>query len=74
MKKLYRSRNDRMWAGVLGGVARYFNIDSSIVRLGFILLLLATGVFPFVILYIIAIYVIPEYPRGMEHRSVIDEQ
>jgi phage shock protein C len=32
-KKLYRSRNDRMIAGICGGLAKYFNIDPTIVRL-----------------------------------------
>ena len=32
-KKLYRSSNDRMVGGVCGGIAEYFNIDSSLVRL-----------------------------------------
>jgi len=34
MKKLRRSRSDRMIAGVCGGVAEYFDIDPTIVRLG----------------------------------------
>lgn len=33
MKKLYRSRKDRKIAGVCGGIAEYFNIDSTLVRL-----------------------------------------
>jgi len=32
-KRLYRSRNDKMLAGVCGGVAQYLNIDPTIVRL-----------------------------------------
>lgn len=35
-KKLYRSNNDRMLAGVCSGLAKYFNIDPTIVRLGFV--------------------------------------
>ena len=33
MKKLYRSRNDRFFAGVCGGIAKYLGIDSTLVRL-----------------------------------------
>ena len=33
MKKLYRSRKDRVFAGVCGGIAEYLGIDSTIVRL-----------------------------------------
>ena len=42
-KKLYRSRKDRMIAGVCGGLADYFNIDVTWVRLIFVLLFLAGG-------------------------------
>jgi len=37
MKRLYRSRDERMVAGILGGVAKYFNIDPTIIRLAFVL-------------------------------------
>ena len=36
-KRLYRSRNQRMICGVCGGVAEYFNIDPTIVRLAWLL-------------------------------------
>ena len=39
-----RSRNDRMIAGVAGGLAAYFKIDPLIVRLGFALLAMLNGV------------------------------
>ncbi|MEZ4727847.1 MAG: PspC domain-containing protein [Caldilineaceae bacterium] len=39
-KRLYRSRNDRMVAGVCGGLAHYFGIDPTLVRLAFAVLLL----------------------------------
>ena len=37
-KKLYRSRNNRMICGVCGGVAEYFNIDATLIRLLLVLL------------------------------------
>ncbi len=39
-----RSRNDKMIAGVCGGIARYFNIDPVIVRLIFVLSVFLGGV------------------------------
>ncbi|MFN8492806.1 MAG: PspC domain-containing protein [Caldilineaceae bacterium] len=39
-KRLTRSSNDKMIAGVCGGLANYFNIDPTLVRLGFVALLL----------------------------------
>ena len=37
-KRLYRSRDSRMLCGVCGGVAEYFNVDPTLIRLGMVLL------------------------------------
>lgn len=42
-KKLYRSREDRVVFGVCGGLAKYFDVDSAIVRISFVVLSLASG-------------------------------
>ena len=42
-KTLYRSESDRMIAGVCGGIAAYFDVDSSIVRLLFVCIILLGG-------------------------------
>lgn len=42
-KKLYRSRNDRVIAGVCGGLGAYFNVDPIWVRLLFVLFFFAGG-------------------------------
>lgn len=57
-KRLYRSRSNRMLCGVCGGVAEYFNIDPTLVRLGFVLLCCAAG--SGVIAYFIAAVIIPD--------------
>lgn len=58
-KRLYRSRDDRMIAGVCGGIAEYFNIDSTLVRLLFVFGTLGTvsGLFW---AYIIMMIIVPE--------------
>ena len=61
-KRLYRSRTKRMLTGVCGGIAEYFNVDETIVRLGVALLTTVTGVFPGLIFYFIAAVVMPESP------------
>jgi len=61
VKKLYRSKKDRMIAGVCGGIAEYLGIDSSIVRLLWVLLCLLNGIG--IILYIAAAIIIPEAPE-----------
>jgi phage shock protein C len=60
--RLYRSREDRMLFGVAGGMARYLDIDPSIVRIVWALLAIAGGAG--LLLYIVAAIVIPEAPVG----------
>ena len=62
-KKLVRSTTDKMIAGVCGGLAAYFGIDTVIVRILFVLFGLAGG--PGVLLYIILWVVMPEDTSGM---------
>ncbi|MBZ0291996.1 MAG: PspC domain-containing protein [Anaerolineae bacterium] len=59
-KKLYRSRSNRQIAGVCGGIAEYFDLDPSIVRLAFLAVTLFGG--PGLILYIVLAVVVPEEP------------
>lgn len=61
-KKLYRSRNDRVIAGVIGGIGEYTGVDANVLRLIFILLLVFTAFIPLTIFYIIAMLLIPEEP------------
>jgi phage shock protein PspC (stress-responsive transcriptional regulator) len=57
-KRLVRSTSNRVIGGVCGGVAQYLNMDPNLVRILTVLISLFTGV-P-VILYIIALFVVPE--------------
>ena len=59
-KKVYRSNKDKMIGGVCAGVAEYFDIDPTIVRLAAVLLFFAEGIG--LLLYIVAWIVIPEQP------------
>lgn len=59
-KTLYRSRGDRMISGVCGGIAEYFDVDPTLVRLIAVLLAVAGG--GGVIAYIIMAIVVPEEP------------
>ncbi len=43
MKKLYRSNQQRMVGGVCGGIAEYFNLDPTLVRLGWVLFCALAG-------------------------------
>lgn len=59
-RRLYRSRVDRKIAGVCGGLAEYFKIDPTLVRLLFVLGLVFVG--GTLLAYIILLIVIPEEP------------
>ena len=61
-KRLYRSTENRMFAGVCGGIAEYLDVDPTLVRLAFVALSLMGG--PGVPLYIILMLVAPEKPEG----------
>ncbi len=60
-KRLYKSNNNKMLDGVCGGIAEYFDIDPTLVRLGWILFC-AMGGSGF-LAYIIAAIVIPSNPE-----------
>lgn len=59
-KRLYRSRENRMICGVCGGIADYFNVDPTLIRLG-LMLLACTG--SGILAYFIAAIIIPDQPR-----------
>ena len=59
-KRLYRSVRDKKLAGVCGGVAEYFNIDPTIVRI--LWLIFSLFYFAGVVAYIIAVLVVPQNP------------
>ena len=61
-KKLYRSRTDKKLSGVCGGLAKYLNMDVSILRLIVVLVSLFTGVVTGLIVYLVCALVIPEEP------------
>ena len=57
-KKLYRSSTDYKLAGVCGGIGEYFNIDSTLIRLAWILFSVMGGAG--VLAYIVAAIVMPK--------------
>ncbi len=59
-KKLYRSRKNKILAGVCGGIAEYFNQDPTIIRIIFAILFLGFGIG--LLAYIVAWVLIPVNP------------
>lgn len=62
-KKLTRSAN-KILAGVCGGIAEYFEIDPTLVRIAYAALTLFTAGFPGVLLYIIMLLLMPQAPTN----------
>ena len=69
-KKLYRSTTDKKFAGVCGGVAEYFDIDSSIVRIVIALVAIFTAVVPCLIIYAVIAFILPEAPAYTPYEDV----
>jgi len=63
-KKLYRSRVDRVFAGLCGGVAEYFDVDSSLIRIFYLFITIFGAVIPGLLVYLLGILVVPAKPLG----------
>ena len=71
-KKLYKSRDDQKLCGVCGGLAKYFDIDSTVVRLALVLFCILGG--SGVLAYIVCAIVMPEEPKTIVEATKSDEQ
>jgi phage shock protein C len=58
--KLYKSRNDKVFSGVIGGFAETYDFDTTLLRIIYTALTLFTGFFPGLLLYVVAMMVMPE--------------
>jgi len=59
-KKLHLSLKDKQLMGVCGGIAEYFDVDSTLIRLGWVVVTVITGIIPGILGYILAAIVIPK--------------
>ena len=59
-KKLYKNSDKKMISGVLAGFADYFNIDVTLLRIGYVVLSIIAEGFPGLLLYIILAIVMPD--------------
>ena len=62
-KRLYRSRSERMIAGICAGLGQYLGTDPTVIRLVFVLLAVLG---PGVIIYLIAWLIVPEEPLAKD--------
>ena len=71
MKKLYKDRQTAVISGVLSGIAQYFKLDVTLVRVVYLVLTLFTTFFPGVLLYIVMAFVMPDKSEiGYENYKV----
>ena len=68
-KKLYRSVSDKKLAGVCGGIAEYFGLDATLIRVGWALVSLFAGAG--VLAYIVCALIIPQKP---ENPNIVDAE
>jgi phage shock protein C len=58
-RKLARSSRQKMIAGVCGGLAEYFGLDVTVVRIAYILVSIVSAAFPGILAYIVLMFVMP---------------
>lgn len=68
-EKLYRSKKNKVLAGVCGGLAEYFNVDATLIRLAWVLAVFFGG--SGLVLYILAIVIIPEEKIVAEKNTAV---
>lgn len=71
-KRLYKSR-ERVLSGVCGGIAEYINMDPTIIRLLMVVALIVSFGFA-VAAYVIASFIIPEYPQSFEDTQLTKDE
>jgi phage shock protein PspC (stress-responsive transcriptional regulator) len=60
MRKLYRSRENRVFAGLCGGIGEMMGVDPTIIRLLLVFVSILTAVMPALLTYIVAWMIVPE--------------
>ena len=71
MKVLYRSQTDCKIAGIFGGLGEVYNIDPNVLRLIAVLVLLASGVMPVLVTYVVAWFLLPDGKPKTEQATTV---
>jgi phage shock protein C len=69
IRRLYKSRTERMIDGVCGGLAEYLGIDPTLVRIAFVLLLFYGGLG--LVLYLVGLVLMPTAPQGYVAKEIV---
>ena len=59
-RKLYRSRHNKMIAGICGGIGEMTSVDATMIRLGVVFVGILTAILPLAVVYVIGWIIIPE--------------
>jgi len=73
-KRLYRSGENKIIAGVIGGIGEYSGVDPVILRLIWVLVVVFTALVPGLIVYLLAVVIVPPKPYGEEKTSDKDSE
>ena len=65
-KRLYRSKDNKIFAGVVGGLGEYFDVDPVALRLLWVVATAFTAMVPGIIAYILAVMVVPLKPEHVK--------
>jgi phage shock protein PspC (stress-responsive transcriptional regulator) len=65
MKKLHLSKNNKIIGGVCGGLAEYFNFDPTIIRLIWLIVVILSGFFPGIFIYLVCWLIMPQQKMKM---------
>ncbi|MFA6364872.1 MAG: PspC domain-containing protein [Candidatus Paceibacterota bacterium] len=60
MKRLYRSNQNKVVCGLLGGLGEYFEVDPVLLRLFFVFLTMCTGIVPGILAYFLGVAIVPK--------------
>lgn len=63
MKQLYKSNENKIFTGVIGGIGEYLDFDPVVLRLIWVVIVVFTGLFPGIIIYFVAAFVVPKKPK-----------
>ncbi|HDZ54528.1 MAG TPA: PspC domain-containing protein [Candidatus Nealsonbacteria bacterium] len=63
MRKLYKSKENKILAGIIGGIGEYLNVDPVILRVVWIVIVVFTGFVPGIIVYLVAGFVVSDKPK-----------
>jgi phage shock protein C len=63
-KSLRRSTRNSLIAGVIGGVAEYFEVDATVLRVVYVILSIVSVAFPGILVYLILWFLIPKADQG----------